>query len=113
MMGGYQVPGRGPGDDGFDEEGYDESQRAEILEATNDGPSDGNVLTDMAPDFGADDDGDADDLRMVDDEIGEEDEEGGQKARAISEDEIQDGFDEDDLASDEDLDDADGDALEP
>ncbi|NWN13268.1 DNA primase, partial [Escherichia coli] len=33
-MGGYQVPGRGPGDDGFDEEGYDESQRAEILEAT-------------------------------------------------------------------------------
>ncbi|OSZ70429.1 DNA primase [Sphingomonas sp. IBVSS2] len=112
-MGGYQVPGRGPGDEGFDEEGYDESQRAEILEATNDGPSDGNVLTDMAPDFGADDDDDADDLRMVDDETGEEDEDAAQKARAISEDEIQDGFDEDDLADDDDLDDADGDALDP
>lgn len=29
-MGGHQVPSRGPGDDGWDEEGYDESQRAEI-----------------------------------------------------------------------------------
>jgi DHA1 family bicyclomycin/chloramphenicol resistance-like MFS transporter len=48
-MGGYQVPGQGPGDDGFDEEGYDESQRAEILEATSDGPSDGNILTDSCP----------------------------------------------------------------
>ena len=46
-MGGYQDPGRGPGDDGFDEEGYDESQRAEILETTSDGPSDGNLLTDL------------------------------------------------------------------
>ncbi|WP_137863718.1 MULTISPECIES: DNA primase [unclassified Sphingomonas] len=113
-MGGYQVPGRGPGDDGFDEEGYDESQRAEILEATTDGPSDGNVLTDIAPDLG-DDDGDEDDLRMADDETGEEDDDAGQKARAISEDEAQDDFDADDLDDDEDgdLSDADEDALEP
>ncbi len=34
IMGGHQVPGMGSGDDGYDEEGYDESQRAEILEAT-------------------------------------------------------------------------------
>jgi DNA-directed RNA polymerase subunit delta len=96
-MGGYQVPGRGPGDDGFDEEGYDESQRAEILEATTDGPSD------------------EDDLRMADDETGEEDDDAGQKARAISEDEAQDDFDADDLDDDEDgdLSDADEDALEP
>ena len=50
-MGGYQVPGQGSGDDGYDEEGYDESQRAEILEATRDGPTDGNVLTDLVPDL--------------------------------------------------------------
>ena len=111
-MGGYQVPGRGPGDDGFDEEGYDESQRAEILEATNAGPSDGNVLTDIAPDLGDDDDDDADDLRMIDDEIGEEDDVDLDE-EAIAEDEIQDDFDDDELEDDEDLDDADEDALEP
>ncbi|MFS2112352.1 DNA primase [Sphingomonas sp. Sphisp140] len=112
-MGGYQVPGRGPGDDGFDEEGYDESQRAEILETTSDGPSDGNLLTDLAPDYGDDDDDDADDLRMIDDEIGEEDDDAEEDARAISEDEVQEDFDEDDLEDDDDLDDADEDALEP
>ncbi|MGJ3647401.1 hypothetical protein ACLB0R_02865 [Sphingomonas sp. GlSt437] len=37
-----------PGDD----EGYDDSQRAEILEATRDGPSDGTILTDLVPDLG-------------------------------------------------------------
>lgn len=51
-MGGHQVPGLGSGDDGYDEDGYDESQRAEILEATRDGPSDGTILTDLAPDLG-------------------------------------------------------------
>ena len=51
-MGGHQVPGEGTGDDGFDEEGYDESQRAEILEVTRDGPSDGTILTDLNPDIG-------------------------------------------------------------
>lgn len=112
-MGGYQVPGRGPGDDGFDAEGYDESQRAEILEATGDGPKDGNVLTDIDPDLGDDRDDDADDLRMVDDETGEEDDETGQAAVAIAEDEVQEDFDADDLEDDGDLDDADGDALEP
>ena len=55
-MGGHQVPGRGPGDDGYDEEGYDESQRAEILEATRSGPNDGMILTDLEPDLGEDPD---------------------------------------------------------
>ena len=77
-MGGMQVPGRGTGDDGFDEDGYDESQRAEILEATRDGPGDGTVLTDLDPDLGdepdddiemsADDYGNHDDLDDADDE---------------------------------------------
>ena len=54
-MGGNQVTGMGTGDDGYDEEGYDESQRAEILEATRSGPTDGLILTDLDPDIGDDD----------------------------------------------------------
>ncbi len=68
-MGGVQIPGQGSGDDGFDEEGYDESQRAEILEATRDGPSDGTVLTDLDPDTGDKKDDD-EDLEMSSDEFG-------------------------------------------
>ena len=45
-IGGVQIAGDGPVGEGFDEDGYDESQRAEILEVTGDGPSDGTVLTD-------------------------------------------------------------------
>ena len=70
-MGGYQVSGQTPGDDGFDEEGYDESQRAEILEATRDGPTDGTILTDLDPDLG--DEPDKDDVEMSDADVGEED----------------------------------------
>lgn len=112
-MGGHQVPGLGPGDDGWDEEGYDESQRAEILEATMDGPTDGTILTDIVPDLGDDDDDDADELRMVDDELGEEDDEADLSLDDMEEDEVQASFDEDELEDDEDLDDADEDALEP
>ncbi|WP_339500720.1 hypothetical protein, partial [Pseudomonas canadensis] len=66
-MGGHRVPGEGTGDDGYDEEGYDESQRAEILEVTRDGPSDGNLLTDLNPDIASEnDDDDDDDLDMED-----------------------------------------------
>ena len=75
-IGGHQVPGEGSGDDGFDEEGYDESQRAEILEVTRDGPTDGTILTDLNPDIASendDDDEDEDDLEMQDGEVGEED----------------------------------------
>ena len=61
-MGGHQVTGIGSGDDGYDEDGYDESQRAEILEATRDGPSDGDVLTDLDPDLGGESTTDEDDL---------------------------------------------------
>ncbi len=69
-----RVPAQGPNGDGFDEDGYDESQRAEIIEATNDAPSDGNILTDIPIDLGDDGDGDdTDDLNMIDDELGEED----------------------------------------
>lgn len=62
MMGGHRIPEQGPNDDGFDEDGYDESQRAEILEVRQGGPSDGAVQTDLEPDLGEDpDDLDGDD----------------------------------------------------
>lgn len=70
-MGGHQVPGHGSGDDGFDEEGYDESQRAEILEATRDGPTDGTIMTDLDPDLG--DDTEQSDIELDDDEVDDED----------------------------------------
>jgi len=38
-----------------DIEGYDDSQRAELIEVEGGGPSDGTVLTDMAPDRGGPD----------------------------------------------------------
>ena len=113
-MGGHQVNGQGTGDDGYDEDGYDESQRAEILEATRDGPSDGTILTDLEPDLGMSDDEDEDELDMVDDELAEEDEDvtiTGQGDQ--TEDELQEDFDEDNLAEDDDLKDADRDAIEP
>ncbi|MBX3595878.1 DNA primase [Sphingomonas sp.] len=73
-MGGHQVPGRGSGDDGYDEDGFDESQRAEILEATRDGPNNGTMLTDLNPDLGEeiDETEEDDELLMVADEVGEE-----------------------------------------
>ncbi|MGN6820129.1 MAG: DNA primase [Sphingomonas sp.] len=109
-MGGYQVSGQGPGDDGYDEEGYDESQRAEILEATRDGPSDGNILTDLDPDLG--DEPEDDDVEMSDSEVGEEDDDADMAETDIDEDEVQDEFDDDD-AEDDDLSDADDEALNP
>ena len=74
-MGGHQVPSQGPGDDGWDEEGYDESQRAEILEVTRDGPSDGVLLTDIEPDLGDDsvEDEPIDEIDMDSEEVGETD----------------------------------------
>ncbi len=107
-MGGYQVSGQSPGDDGFDEEGYDESQRAEILEATRDGPSDGTILTDLDPDLG--DEPDKDDVEMSDDDVGEEDDDADMDEDDIDEDEAQDGFD-DDSDEDDDLSDANDEAL--
>lgn len=55
-MGERQVPGDPPGDNGFDEDGYDESQRAEILEVEREGPNDGRIVVDLDPDTGEDDD---------------------------------------------------------
>ena len=77
-MGGHQVPSAGSGDDGYDEEGYDESQRAEILEATRNGPSDGIILTDLDPDLGEDDKDDEsiDETGMDSEEVGETDSSG-------------------------------------
>lgn len=109
-MGGHQIPGIGSGDDGYDEEGYDESQRAEILEATRDGPSDGIVLTDLIPDLGDDPE---DDLEMTADEVGEEDEDAAEDETAVAEDEAQGDFDAGTLAGDDDLGDADEAALRP
>lgn len=116
-MGGYRVPEQGPNDDGYDEEGYDESQRAQILEATREGPTDGLIQTDMAPDLGEDvDTPEEDALEMLEDELGEEDEGAAMALEDDAEDELQEDFDNPAI-SDEDLDaeldDADGDALAP
>lgn len=113
-MGGYQIPGQGSGDDGYDEEGYDESQRAEILEATQGGPTDGNVLTDLVPDLGDRDEDDEDDLHMTDDELGEEDDDARLTPASRNEDEVQAAFDDGEEEDDADeIGDADEDALEP
>ncbi len=108
-MGGYQVPGMGTGDDGYDEEGYDESQRAEILEATRDGPTDGTILTDLDPDVA--DDKDDDKLEMSSDEVGEEADD-DDDADDATEDEVQAKFDDDTVTKD-DLSDVDDAALRP
>jgi len=107
-MGGYQVSSQGPGDDGYDEEGYDESQRAEILEVTRDGPTDGTILTDLDPDLG--NEPEEDEVEMSDDEVGEEDDDVEMDADDVDEDEVQDQFDDGD-SDDDDLSDADDRAL--
>ncbi len=114
-MGGQQIPGHGTGDDGWDEEGYDESQRAEILEATRNGPTDGIVLTDLDPDLGDEDaEGEAiDDLDMTDDEVGETDSTVTMDQDDIDEDDVQEELDDGSIDDDEDLDDADDVALKP
>ncbi|MBB4086147.1 DNA primase [Sphingomonas carotinifaciens] len=113
-MGGHQVQGRGTGDDGWDEEGYDESQRAEILEATRNGPTDGVLLTDVDPDLGDDDaeDEPIDELDMDSEEVGESDATVTMDEDDIDEDDVQDDFDADTVEDDE-LDDKDDAALRP
>lgn len=106
-MGGTQIPRHSSGDDGFNEDGYDESQRAEILEVINDGPTDGAVQTDLQPDLIHDSDGDEDDLQMVDGEIAQEDEDIDPSEDDIAEDEAQADFDDADDDLDEDDDDLD------
>lgn len=113
-MGGHQIHGQGSGDDGYDEEGYDESQRAEILEATRNGPTDGVVLTDLDPDLDTDDEEDEniDDLDMESDEVGETDPTVTMAEEDMDEDDLQDDFD-DDSVEDDTLGDADDAALRP
>ncbi|MFS0773547.1 DNA primase [Sphingomonas sp. 1P08PE] len=113
-MGGHQVPGMGSGDDGYDEEGYDESQRAEILEATRNGPSDGLVLTDLNPDLGDDDEEDEpiDELDMDSEEVGETDASVTMDEDDMDEDDVQGDFDNGEVDEDE-LDDSDDAALKP
>jgi len=112
-MGGHQVPSAGSGDDGYDEEGYDESQRAEILEVTRDGPTDGVILTNLNPDVGDDDTEEPiDDLDMDSEEVGETDASVTMDEDDQDEDDVQDALDDDNLG-DEDLDDADDVALKP
>jgi DNA-directed RNA polymerase subunit delta len=114
IMGGHQVPSAGSGDDGFDEEGYDESQRAEILEVTRDGPTDGVILTNIAPDLGLDDPEDEpiDDLDMDSEEIGETDSTVTMDEDDQDEDDLQDALDDGSIDDDE-LGDADDIALRP
>ena len=111
-MGGQQIPERGPNDDGYDEEGYDESQRAEILEATRDGPSDGTIITDLEPDLDEDDEADEDELNLTEGEVGEEDGTVQPDEEDLDEDDLQEDFDDDTVAED-DLDDRDDTALRP
>lgn len=113
-MGGHQVPSQGPGDDGWDEEGYDESQRAEILEATRDGRSDGVLITDIAPDLGDDtvEDEPIGELDMNSEDVGVSDASVDMDAEDIDEDDLQEDF-EDDTVADGDIDDADDTALRP
>jgi ribonuclease E len=115
IMGGHRVGPQGGDDSGFDIEGYDESQRSELVEALHDGPSDGNLLTDIPPDRGgdpmaADED---DDLVMVEGELGEEDEEIDSDEADMEEDALQTDFDEDAEDLDEELSDGDDAALRP
>ncbi len=113
-MGGHQVPSHGSGDDGWDEEGYDESQRAEILEVTRDGPSDGVLVTDLAPDLGDDtvEDEPIGELSMDSEEVGESDATVDMDAEDVDEDDLQEDF-EDDTVADGEIDDADEAALRP
>ena len=114
-MGGHQVPEQGPNDDGYDEDGYDESQRAEILEATGDGPSDGTILTDLNPDLGQEplDDDDDDELEMIADEVGEEDDDADQDEDDMDEDDAQVDFEDGAENADAELDDGQTIALQP
>ena len=103
-MGGHQIPSRGSGDDGFDEEGFDESQRAEILEATRNGPSDGTVMTNLDPDLGEmrDDDGASEDeIEMSSDTVGDTDASVSMDDDDIAEDEVQAEFDDGSVGDDE------------
>ncbi|RHW19441.1 DNA primase [Sphingomonas gilva] len=82
-MGGRHVIGHGTGDDGFDEEGYDESQRAEILEFEREGRTDGTIVTDLDPDLGEDEDlmDDEDKIEAIEDtDLGESDDEEDENA---------------------------------
>jgi DNA-directed RNA polymerase subunit delta len=113
IMGGHQVPSHGSGDDGYDEDGFDESQRAEILEATRNGPSDGTVMTDLAPDLGemTDDEGaGADEIDMDSMTVGDTDASVAMDAEDSDEDEVQAEFDDGSIDEDE-LSDADDDAV--
>lgn len=118
-MGGHQVPSHGSGDDGFDEEGYDESQRAEILEATRNGPTDGIVMTDLDPDIDAGtaendaEDENIDSLDMLDTDRGKVDSSVTMDEDDIDEDDVQDELDDGSIDEDEDLDDADDVATRP
>ena len=113
-MAGNRMPGAGSGDDNFDDEGYDESQRAEILEVTGDGPTDGTILLDMSPDVGDSDTEDEplDELDMIDGEVGDTDDDVSMDEEDMDEDDLQDDFDEDAI-DDEELGDGDDVALRP
>lgn len=98
---------------GMDEEGYDESQGAEILEVMRGGPSDGVLLTDVfAGESDDPEDEPIDDLDMEGDEVGTADADALMSEDALDEDDVQDDFDTDSL-DDEDLDDRDDVALRP
>lgn len=63
MNGKHREAGAGP-EDHYDPEGYDDTQRAEILEVEGQSPSDGVIEIDLTPDLGG---GDADDDEIEDD----------------------------------------------
>ncbi|WNO54187.1 DNA primase [Stakelama saccharophila] len=113
-MGGHQVPEQGPKDDGYDERGYDESQRAEILETTRDGRHRGGITTDLNPDLGdpEEDEESEDMLEMTDSDYGEEAYDARHDPQDRDEDEVQADYD-DDQVDRETLSPQDRDSLEP
>jgi DNA-directed RNA polymerase subunit delta len=114
-MGGNQVPPR-PTDEGLTTDGYDESQGAEIVEATQDGPSNGAILTDIPLGGDGDELAAEDELTMLDDEMGEEDDEAALAYDDMREDELQADLDDEDVDQeelDEETDETDDSFLEP
>ena len=72
-------------------------RRAEILEATRNGPSDGIILTDLEPDLGEDDTDDEsiDETKMDSEEVGETDSSVTMDEADMDEDDVQDELDDD------------------
>lgn len=101
-MGGYQVLSRGLGDDGYDEEGYDESQCVEIFEMIWNGLVDGVIMINFYFDLGGDVEEELfDDFDMDFEEVGESDFSVIMDEDDIDEDDVQVVFDDGGIEDDD------------